>query len=199
MLGSKFMAGAVALAAGLVLAGSSQAKVQWTITGGTFDDGGTFSGSFDISPGKDKVLDWNITTSPSSVNPVLGVTYAPFYTIFPIAVSSGTASDAGGWPKFDQNTLVSLGGPPLDFQDELQLTNVPFSSPGGVTVSPLTGQETDAACNPVFGCGTPAVRTITDGTAAAVAVPEPASWAMLLLGVGAIGAVARRRRTTAVA
>jgi hypothetical protein len=30
-------------------------------------------------------------------------------------------------------------------------------------------------------------------------VPEPATWAMMLLGVGAIGAVARRQRRTVLA
>jgi hypothetical protein len=34
------------------------------------------------------------------------------------------------------------------------------------------------------------IRTVTTGTGA---VPEPATWAMLLLGFGAIGATIRRR------
>jgi hypothetical protein len=43
------------------------------------------------------------------------------------------------------------------------------------------------------------VNTFTGATVVLGSVPEPATWAMMLLGVGAIGAVARRQRRTVLA
>lgn len=41
--------------------------------------------------------------------------------------------------------------------------------------------------------------TAFNATPIAAAVPEPASWALLIGGIGAVGGVARRRRTTTIA
>ena len=40
---------------------------------------------------------------------------------------------------------------------------------------------------------------ITNGAEVCGAVPEPATWAMMILGFGALGSVARRRRRLALA
>jgi hypothetical protein len=50
-----------------------------------------------------------------------------------------------------------------------------------------------------FGDGIPQSGLVQIGTAAGGAVPEPASWAMLIAGFGLVGAVARRRRTAVAA
>lgn len=60
-----------------------------------------------------------------------------------------------------------------------------FSGPPG---SPTFSTGTFTLINPFFGNGT---LTISEATAA---VPEPATWAMMLLGFGAMGVTMRRRR-----
>jgi hypothetical protein len=49
-----------------------------------------------------------------------------------------------------------------------------------------------------FGDGIPQTGLQQIGTASGGAVPEPASWAMLIAGFGLVGAVARRRAVTSV-
>ena len=49
---------------------------------------------------------------------------------------------------------------------------------------------------PVF---TPGVYTLTNGVLTISAVPEPATWAMMLTGLGLVGWAARRRRNVRVA
>jgi hypothetical protein len=60
------------------------------------------------------------------------------------------------------------------------------------------GQALSAATAPaqLVARGPMEIILVPKGPAAAVsAVPEPASWAMMLLGFGGLGAVLRRRRT----
>jgi PEP-CTERM motif len=50
-----------------------------------------------------------------------------------------------------------------------------------------------------YGDGIPQSGLQQIGTASGGAVPEPASWAMLIAGFGLVGAIARRRRTAVAA
>ena len=77
--------------------------------------------------------------------------------------------------------------------------------------APDNGSQGDALNNRRvnFNFGTDSVHSITfssaqnafelDNIAAGGAVPEPTTWAMLMLGMGMVGASIRRRRTTSVA
>jgi hypothetical protein len=173
----KYAAAAAAFATAAAFAGSSQAAhlVQWTVSNGTFDDGGTFSGTFTVDPGADTVTTWNLTTS----------TDGPFgFNYSPDVLSS--AHDVGGHPVFQ--FLFFFG-------ERLELTNIPFGGSGLVPV--LAGSETTAC----FICGPtpPLTRVITGGQAFGAVVPEPASWALMTLGAGLAGAMLRRRRAAATA
>jgi hypothetical protein len=56
-------------AAVLAILGAAQACrgiVDWTLSNGTFDDGGTFSGTFTVDTTTDTITDWNVTTSGAS-------------------------------------------------------------------------------------------------------------------------------------
>ncbi len=67
-----------------------------------------------------------------------------------------------------------------------------FSGPtifGGTTAHPIFSPGVFQLNNPFF--GGPATLTISE--IASGAVPEPASWAMLIMGFGLVGAIMRRR------
>lgn len=66
----------------------------------------------------------------------------------------------------------------------------------GTLASPMFNIGTYALNNPFF--GGPALLTISDGSGTGSAVPEPASWAMLIGGFGLVGASLRRRRVAMV-
>jgi PEP-CTERM motif len=170
---------AVAAAAIVASAGMAQAShaaiVDWTVTGGTFDDGGTFSGTFAVNTNNDKLKAWNITTSYNGDE--LGETYATNSFFIP-------SGDGGGYPAFW--TLAPYG----PVADVLSLTNVPFLGSG--TVSSLTGTEGAYFLGFDFVEG----RNITGGTAVGVIqAPEPATWVTMIIGIGLLGAARRRRRS----
>jgi hypothetical protein len=187
-LGVKLAAGAAALAMMLGAAQASQAAiVDWTLSNGTFDDGGTFFGTFTVDTATDTITDWNVTSS--------GVAFSsgPSGSTGTIAYQAGSpndlAVDAGGGPTFS-TVLFPI------FLSVFNLTNIPLAGPG--SVAHLTGDESELA----FGIFPVGSHTVTDGQAVGVlagGVPEPASWAMMILGAGLAGASLRRSRRAAVA
>jgi hypothetical protein len=165
------------------LAGTGHATgVNWKVDG-TFDDGATFHGSFGIDPSTDTITRWDFNTTADV--PFLGINYSPCLNPYCGILGSSTATDNSG--------TLDLGSSFLFFLDDLQLTNLPLTTGGLVTA--LTGQESQAEC--LFGCFS-ITRTITGGTAVGL-VPEPATWATMLLGLGGLGGMMRRRRALSAA
>jgi hypothetical protein len=159
---------------------SQAAIVDWTLSNGTFDDGGTFSGTFTFDTAADTITTWDITTTT-------GVGSTTHYQPGSGFLYSNLASDGGSGPVFD-STFLFLGA-------EFSLTNLPLSGPG--FVDHLTGSEVFSAF--IFPVSS---HTVTDGQAVGVlagGVPEPATWAMMILGAGLAGASLRRSRRAAVA
>lgn len=84
--------------------------------------------------------------------------------------------------------VVSSSGPTHVMLDWTGIDQVDFASSGGVNHG-----YTDREAAP------PGEQFVLDNvTLNAAAVPEPATWAMLILGLGMIGYAARRRRGSAV-
>lgn len=76
-------------------------------------------------------------------------------------------------------------------------TLAPISTPGGFNEFQFRGISSDA--QDIYGLRFGGNYILVTGTADGVpdAVPEPATWALLILGFGAIGATLRRRQQTA--
>ena len=178
------MASAVALAV-VAAAGTSQAaKVNWKVDG-TFNDGATFHGSFAIDTLTDTITRWDFNTTADPPN-YGGISYSPCLVPGCGIFATSSASDNAGTLEVINQVFF--------FVDDLQLTGLPLTT-GGV-IGSIGGQETQSEC--AIGCAFNNTRTITGGTALGL-VPEPATWATMLLGLGGIGALTRRRRALATA
>ncbi len=180
--GVKFVsaAAAAAMALGAATAALADQRINWTLSDGAFDDGGTFSGTFTYDVDTHAITDWNVTTTKGSAQP--GWIYA-------------TATPDVGAAAFDgvTTTTFTLVGSPADLQ--FSLTNLVASTPGAVAL--LTGDE---HANRNEGDGAIVIRgmrLVTGGSALGVlatsGAPEPAAWALMIVGFGLVGATARLR------
>jgi hypothetical protein len=105
----------------------------------------------------------------------------------------------GNLSQYDADTkLVSVFFPDLQLQqgtywiglsgDGLPRTWASYSNPGGAMQYSLSGDSVGVP----FGLGTLAIRVFDTRTSVS-AVPEPSTWAMMLIGFGAVGASMRRK------
>jgi hypothetical protein len=189
----------VACAAAVAMLGAAQAAqagqvIDWTISGGAFDDGGAFSGTFTWDVSSASITDWNVVTTGGTTR--AGDTYST--TSFPFGGAfGGDVLEVGFFHgTFAFPIFAPFAGPEVD------LTNLAASSAG--TISALTGTEYDFVIDfPFGGTSISNVRNITAGSAVGVlettGVPEPAAWSLMILGAGLTGAALRRRRTPATA
>lgn len=149
------------------------APILWTLQDVTFDDGGIANGSF--------VYDAD-TGSVSQ---------------FSISVSGGTTADLTAFTYDNTNSFYFLGSSDrFSFlaDSRLRYLGLIFASTltdSGGTIGILSGPPSSYECD---NCGT--ARLVASGsiTTDPSAVPEPASWAMLIGGFGVAGAAMRRRK-----
>jgi hypothetical protein len=146
--------------------------VVWTLSDVTFDDGGTASGWLEYDADADTIDGWAITTTGGTI--MDGFDYQTNIYAFVEGVGDLIL---GGNSQYDPYLRLHAFGP--------------LSDAGG-TVALLTGLDGSYECD---NCDT--VRAITGGALVAPAspVPEPAVWTTMVAGFGAIGLVARRRRS----
>ncbi len=165
----KVAAGAAALGVMLGMASASHAAiVDWTLNG-VFFDGGTFAGTFTFDTSTDIITDWDITTTGAIYKPGSG------------SLLFNYASDDGSGPAFFTQFGDSIAG--------FNLYNIPLASPG--TVTNIFGTEGFSTLGFVYG-----THLVTEGQAVGVlaGVPEPATWALMILGAGLGGTKLRQQR-----
>jgi hypothetical protein len=181
-LWTKAVAGAAAIALGLGAAQAQAAIIDWTLSDGAFDDGGAFSGTFTFDNVTDSITDWSVSTTLGDGSPAASYS-SPGGCVF---IFCSSASDNGSGPTFNASFFI--------FGSTFELTNIPMGAPGAVTG--LTGDESGATGFPL--AFLPFSHTVTGGTATGVlAAPEPASWALMIGGLGLAGASLRFKRRLA--
>ena len=181
----------MAAALGMSLAGAAHASVVTY----NFDAPGFWSGSFSLD------VTGGVASSGSGVIHVPGYATQSLTLIIPSDPGYETpagyrANDGTDWFPIDQN--VPIDGTPAAGG---LLFSVGNTSPtfGGQPLFPIYGDGSGGFDSGMFGHinGGPEFYEYNIATTAGV-VPEPGTWAMVILGMGAMG-VARRRRRLALA
>jgi hypothetical protein len=170
------LAGFAALLA-LLATSPAIAQVRWYLDA-TFSDGGTVKGYFSIS--QYYAVDYDLTTSANG--------NFDAYTFLP--TTTGVAGPV------ISDTQVLIFGPSYN-GDQLML----FSQNSLDAAGPNALLTTSYECTNSYVCPTSPTGDTRYVTSASLSntAPEPATWGLLLLGFGAIGAVTRHRRHFAVA
>jgi hypothetical protein len=163
---------------------SAKADLVYTLSGVTFDGGGTLSGQFVINQ-DGYVESYNFVTTSGGV--LSGNSYtSPAPTADNIIPSTPPASTIIVFPNNDPSTDALL---------ELTFLH-PLDSTG---IDPLVGGTPGPSyeCTGSFSCdliegASGTTRYISGGIA--TAVPEPATWAMIILGFFGVGFMSYRRK-----
>jgi len=165
-------------------AGASAGTLTWTISGVTFNDGGTASGTFDYDADTDTFSNIDITTTAGTVFGASTYTsLAGAYPSSPDLVYLQTTT--GTIRLFDFGTSANM----TDGGGIIPLALDPLS--GGTA-----GEDNcyNGTCTLVYSSP---IRYSTTGTVSAPtsgAAPEPASFVLLIGGLGGLGVLALRRR-----
>lgn len=187
---------AIAAAIAFFSAPAFAVPVVWTVSGVTFDDGGTASGQFTFDPDTKTFGHFSISVAGGNLGNFPAITYAQ--------TNASAFEDNLSNPQ--DSVLFELND---GSQRTLRMTPVSaLSNSGGTVALNLNTSGGNSGGVECFNCG-PA-RTITAGSL--VGVPPPplssvrnapmlSTWATILLGltVAAVGLLAGRRKARAVA
>jgi len=183
---NKFLtSAAMAMALSGVAASANAEIITWTLDDVTFSDGATASGFFDYDTATGAAASFDLETTAGGTLGALHYTTANAQFYVKDYFSSGSLL----WVLNDFSRYINLA-----FAG-------PLTTPGTVALRPgaLAGNGSDLSGSwECTNCST--IRDIIGGSVTtAAAVPEPATWAMMLMGFGALGAVLRRRHELAPA
>lgn len=173
----KILLASISLACMTAAVPANAATLNWTLSGVTFDDGGTASGTFSTDSNTGGVLSFNVSTTAGSIQ-TSGFTYN----------SSTSYLFADNF--FSSNSFILVSNA---FDRFVNFRFVNALTAGG-TNALVPGAPTSGSWE-CSNCGN--IREVTGGFATTLgAVPEPTTWGLLVLGFGAIGAGMRSRRRT---
>ena len=162
---------------------------------GFASNGGAETALFDKSNGGDE-NGLGLTDDPSTDNEITGANFVqidthglPTGSTFGFEMGSSTSLEE--WRVFGSNTADSLGTTLVTGTDEL----VDHTLAGGFRYYDFEALGTLCAPGSVDFCGS--ANVLVHDFAVTTAVPEPATWAMMLVGVGGLGAMLRFSRKPA--
>ena len=169
------------------------ADLHWTLAGGTAYTGGT-NNQFPIGP-------WiNDTTTSRWITPTNNaadgtpVTTYEFSTTFDLTgLKASTAAISGAFAADDSATIF-LNGVQIGAANQ---GGYRFTTNFNINSGFIAGVNTLTFTALNSGAGPTGLNVLVSGTA--TAVPEPATWGLLLVGFGMVGVAARRRQTTVTA
>lgn len=181
------------LVACLLPVAAHAAPLTWTLTDAVFADGGLATGSFVWDADTQTLGDYAFSTSGGDTDVFSPAAY--------------TNANAGEPAIYSRNTfngvdirlyIFSIQSAPNDFRNLYISVTKDLTNAGGKVSLDLTSAYAAGECfycNPYrpFASG----YLVADGGAGAV--PEPATWAVMLVGFGALGGALRRRRAASPA
>ncbi|MFT3976389.1 MAG: PEPxxWA-CTERM sorting domain-containing protein [Sphingomonas bacterium] len=176
------LAAALSATSTIAMATPASAAILFTLDNAEFFGGGTLTGTFTTNDDFTTLLGMNITASGGH-NSWANYDYAA--TSFTLSNVNMPITGPGGIGSA-QNITVNMNGEQLklDF-----VTPVPING----SLLSMTSAQTQ---------GNNHLRWLASGsvtaTPIAAAVPEPATWALMIVGFGMVGAAMRRRSKTSV-
>ena len=168
-----FLAAAASLGAILLASAPASAAITFNLDNVNFNGGGSLTGTFTTSNDLSTLLGFSISTT----------------------ANSGGAGNFPGATYTLANAASVIWSPILGLSASFVS---PISQIGLVFAAPLTTNGTKLALSneTVIKWNGGGVRFARSGTVSAVAgaVPEPTTWAMMVVGLGLVGASMRRRK-----
>lgn len=158
---------------------SAQATpILWNLNDVQFKDGGIATGWFTFDASTNNITDFSITVSGGDTGTFAPLTYS----------ASNSSAYKGLWDGYQDYAFFLKGSTRLiSFASSAELTNA--GNPTDLVNAPFSAECYN--CSPYRLFANP-------GHLTAAAVPEPASWALFIIGFGLIGAAVRRRQRTVV-
>jgi hypothetical protein len=195
-------AGALTLAA-LLATGPALATTTTMSTGFLSTYVGPKNGDVEIASASASVDNGNLVLSATAMAPIgttSGAVYVWGIDTDPATATATFASEGFNKVLFNNVAVASPGGPGVTVSGDTITDTIAISSLKNVVLSP---DQFAISLWPVAGSGFSAFSEFVpgNGTFAASAVPEPANWALMLIGFAGLGAVLRggRRQPRAIA
>lgn len=179
---------AIAAVAALLACGTVRAgQLTWTLTGGSFDDGGTVSGAFTLDTSSNTVMTWNMVVAGGNTGSFSARSYTPANSTAPILNLIGAPQPTIEFAATDQATRQLRLTPALALDGT--------SSPVAVATAFANGNVECFNCSPFrqVTAGTLTLTGAAPDVAIASAAPAPTtigtstSVTVAVTGVAALG------------
>jgi hypothetical protein len=176
---------------------SDAAIVNWQLDDVAFADGGQASGFFSVNTVTHTFINWDISVAGGDTSTFPAVVYNPFTSVLNPSALQPYSYSLPLWPGFYLDFAMAETDPTYHRDRQLRLAFDDLPDLGGtIAVDP-----NNAFAGECYNCAP--VRLFTSGgtIVGTAAVPEPSTWAMMLIGFAGLGFAGyrqARRRALAI-